>query len=172
MADATTEVRRGPGRPPRDLEKSREPDGRRKRVPLGAPQNKMAASQRSGYSRRWINDEAGRLQEAEEGGYQFVKEGDANSTDTGTRKSLTVGKHEDGTPLRAYLMEIPLEFYEEDQVAKQQEIDATDEAIRTGSVAGQNGADGRYIPSQGISYKTGRNGRSAPKSIQPNDGDH
>ncbi|MCF4166341.1 hypothetical protein L2U69_11855 [Zavarzinia compransoris] len=140
------ETRRGPGRPRKDQ------DARRERIPLGAPRSKLGADQRGGFVRRWVNDTSGRLEQAQAAGYSFVGEANAISTDTGSRQSQVVGTREDGTPMRAYLMETPREFYEEDQALKQREVDKVDEAIKGGSVAGSPGVDGRYIPSQGIRY--------------------
>jgi hypothetical protein len=110
---------------------------------------------------RWINDTAdGRVQRAEDGGYGFVTadgterigEGQNGNSDLGSRISRIVGTKEDGTPLRAYLMAIDEEYYQEDQAAKQKEVDEIDAQIRSGSVGNTKpGQDGRYV--KDISYK-------------------
>lgn len=144
-------------------EASREATGRRARVPLGSSRQKLTASQREGYQRRWVNDVPGRVEMAQEAGYEFVTaDAKANSSDPGANKSAIVGVNADGTPLRAYLMEIPADWYQEDQKAKQSECDRVDEAIRRaapGKTAaapkGSSGADEDkfYTPREGASIK-------------------
>lgn len=130
---------------------------RAKRAPLGAPRLKLKIEEEPSVVRRWVNDGDNRLHDAVEGGYRYVM-GDvevgtpdvgSGNTDVGSRISKVVGTKEDGTPLRAYLMEIPREFYAEDQAAKEEKTKATERSILTGNIDGQ-AHDGRYIPSQGI----------------------
>lgn len=142
---------------------TRDETGRRARVPLGSNRQKLAAGKREGYQRRWVNDTPGRLEMAQEAGYEFVAQDHvANSTDLGARKSVIVGTREDGQPMRAYLMEIPKDWYDEDQQAKQAACDAVDDAIRrtvpgktAAAPAGVSGADQDkfYTPSEGASIK-------------------
>lgn len=89
-----------------------------------------------------------------QGGYEFVrKDGKASTSDMGEAFSQIVGKTEGGTPLRAYLMEIREDWFNEDQATKQESIDATEKQIRRGELVGKVGQDGVYIPNQGISIK-------------------
>lgn len=152
-------VRRG--RPPKDRTENhsieREPAGRAKRVPLGVQQAKLSADIRTGYVGRWVNDDKNRIQAALGAGYEFVmRDAVANSTDPGNRISQIVGTKEGGHPLTAYLMEIPEEWYREDQQAKAQQVDDTEGLIRRGELTQKVGSDGSYIPSQGISIKRAR----------------
>jgi hypothetical protein len=142
-ADAATQEKRGPGRPPK----------RRERVPLSAMRQKLQAPKREGYKRRFVNDEGGRLQNFERAGYAFVEDEDVHTDGEGRRISRRVGVHENGQPMYAFLMEQKQEWYAEDQAEKNKELDKADEAIRRGNIAGQVGHDGRYTPSQGITYK-------------------
>ena len=109
-------------------DETREPEGRRKRVPLGAPLPRLHADHRPGYVRRFINDTPGRLDRAKQAGYANVEE------DGETRKVL-VGTTEQGGPLYAYLMEQEEGFYNEDQAAKEAQNSLVDEAIRRGGHA-------------------------------------
>jgi hypothetical protein len=119
--------------------------GRSARVPLGMKQASLGASERAGYQRRWINDTAGRLQQAEQGGYTFVsRDPTAKSTDVGARTSQIVGPGENGQGLRAYLMEIPMEWYQEDQRAKQKPIEDFEAALQ-----GKPAFEGAYTPRSG-----------------------
>jgi len=119
--------------------------GRSARVPLGMKQAALAASVREGFQRRWVNDTAGRLQQAEQGGYTFVaQDPTAKSTDVGARTSRIVGKDENGQGMRAYLMEIPMDWYQEDQRAKQKPIDDFEAALK-----GKPTIEGGYTPRSG-----------------------
>lgn len=128
---------------------------RKKRVPLGVPRSKLAVPQRAGYERRWINDDnKGRLQNALAGGYSYVNDPnlqvgeDGGGDKTDSRVSRIVGRAEGGKPLRAFLMEIPSEMYQEDQASKQAALDEVDRAIRKGRLVPQ-GEEHRYVPNQG-----------------------
>lgn len=129
---------------------------RKKRVPLGVPRSKLSVPERAGYKRRWINDDAkGRLQNATNGGYTHVvdpdlvvgEDGGGDRTDS--RVSRIVGKRDDGRPMRAFLMEIPSEHYQEDQTSKQAALDEVDRAIRKGQLR-PDGEEHRYVPKGGI----------------------
>lgn len=145
-----------------------EKKGRKERVPLGILRTKLRADQREGFSRRWINDKPGRLDDAVAAGYGFVadpeddlKVGDgsdvAQVAGVGTVISRTVGVHEDGRPMRAYLMEIEKDLYDEDQAEKQRLLDEKESAIRQGQdERGKPGRDGRYVPATGIKIDHGR----------------
>jgi hypothetical protein len=139
-----------------ERKESRNEEGRNTRVPLGVSRTKLAVQAREGYVRRWVNDSEGRLQQAEQGGYQFVEDpklqiGDQDidnvNRDLGARVSRVVDKT---TGQKAYLMEIKEEFFQEDQEAKRKAIDETDAAIRKGKL--QDG-ENRYIPDRGEGIK-------------------
>ena len=149
--------RRGPGRPPKyeTVAAVAEPSAvtiqapvRPARKPFGAMQQKLAYAQRENYHRHWFNDTGDRIHRATEAGYDHVKDND------GKNVSYVVGTTDGGQPLRAFLMEIPEEWYQEDMAAQQREIDAKEASIKSGQLERQSG-DGRYVPSQGISIKRG-----------------
>ena len=113
----------------------RKETGRSKRVPLGTPRAKMHADKRPGYVRYWFNDKPGRIVAAQDAGYQFVMEsGDQ-------KRQMNVGTGEAGQPLQAYLMEIPEEFYKEDQALKQVPLDEFETAINGGVPQGAEARD-------------------------------
>lgn len=134
-------------------ETTREESGRNTRVPLGVARSKLTVAGRPGYVRRWINDAEGRLQNAQDGGYQFVMNdnvaqiGDADvdneNRDLGARVSRVVNQ---SNGQRAYLMEIKADFYQEDQAAKIAKVEETDKRIRKGKL---EEVDGGYVPDQG-----------------------
>lgn len=138
----------------RKLERQKQ---RETRVPLGVPRAKLGAPEIPGFHLHWLNDEPGRIPAAIEGGYEHVYEselkGQANNQDLGEKVSRIVGRNEDGSSLRAYLMKIKLEWYEADQRTKRKELDAIDNAIRQGKMNEQPD-DKRYVPREGISVSS------------------
>ena len=106
---------------------------------------------------RWINDQDGRVQSALGGGYRFVDPEHATSlgqgavhagnTDEGSKVSKIVSRGDQ--PIRAYLMEIPKEFYDEDQAAKEDTNRSIDEALAVGKAGGAN-VENQY--GTGVSY--------------------
>lgn len=109
-----------------------------KRVPFGVRRQRLLAAQISGYKLRWVNDSDDRLQAALDGGYTFVEDQKA----AGTEKTDSLGSRickSVGGGIKAYLMKIPTDIYEEDQAAKQQPIDAFDYQLKTGQVFDSQG---------------------------------
>ena len=135
-------------------------DVRKERVPLGAPRLKLAVDGRAGYERRWVNDAGGRIDQAIEGGYQFVprngaefKEGDVINRNESVNDAVCKTVGSDGT--KAYLMEIPAGYYAADQKAKSDRLLETEKALKQGADEhGKPGKDGRYIPREGIKIST------------------
>jgi len=143
-------------RMPREEERSEDRDAvkgsRAERVPLGTAKSRLNFKPRKGYVRRVINDVEGRLQIAQEGGYQFVSDPTINlgttditneNCDLGSRVSRVVNPSS-GT--KGYLMEIKEEFYKEDQAMKARAIKETEDMMRRGAHAD---VDGRYVPKNG-----------------------
>lgn len=130
------------------------PSRTNKRTPIGT-RSVLRAEQREGYVRRFVNDEPGRIKMFEEAGYQIVTDGSAPS-DRNVGDSLGTGsvvsKHVGGGT-RAVLMEIPVEFYEEDMKAKEDLVKAK-EAMMLNNEDGKM-PDGIY--GKGVAVKhTGR----------------
>lgn len=103
---------------------------RPQRTPIGR-RNVLTAEQRPGYVRRWVNDEDGRIAMFQEAGYEPVKTptevgdpmaGNASQLGSVVRKPVGGGK-------TAVLMEIPEEFYLEDQAAKEAHLKAKEGAL-------------------------------------------
>lgn len=144
-----------------------------RRIPMSAPQAKLATPSIPGFHLHWMNDVPGRLAQAKQGGYEFVlpEETQVNSrdlagdstlsgsTDMGTRVSVVVGQDEHGNPLRAYLMKIREEWYKQDQADQQNRVDDIDMAMRQGKQStGGADATNRYV--KAVNLKTSLN-RSA-----------
>ena len=108
-----------------------------------------------GYHLYWENDQDGAIEQLLYEGFEFVdpkidKELRLESAfvrdgDIGGRISRYVGRREDGSPLRAYLMKCPDEIWDEREADRYRQADAWDEAIRE-SVNGE----GRYKTAGGV----------------------
>lgn len=134
------------------------------RIPMSVPRTKMSTPDIPGYHCHWINDYAGRIHQAQQAGYSFVGQDEAllyvpdiagkpigAGTDLGSRVSIVVGGNEDGTPLRAYLMKIPLEYYNADQSQMQDKVDSIHNAMRQGAVAGKGDPSNSYVKTVNMS---------------------
>jgi hypothetical protein len=96
-----------------------------------------------GYHLHWVNDTAGRVAEAQQGGYVFVEPKEVGDPSKETQIKRIVGAQEDGSALYAYLMKIEEEFYAEDQAKLQGDVDKFERAIRRGELDAKPG-DKRY----------------------------
>lgn len=163
MTTMQPEHKRGPGRPRKEerADRAEATQERRRRRNSGA----YVHGKRMGvnpalldfkvYEYRWLNDEPGRLVAmtkhddwdivSNDGG--AVKE---DSSDLGNAVSLIVGSNPDGSPKRAYLARKPKEFFEEDQKAKQAELDEQLRQMRRGMTR-DGASQSDYVPHAGIS---------------------
>ncbi len=120
---------------------------RKERKPIGSPEKKWDCPMDDGYYYRVFNDDwmtrPGNIQRAQAAGYEFVE------NDEEKQKPKIVGTNDNGTPIRGFLMRIPQEIHDEDQLVKQKNVDMIDKQIKAGSFQ-QGVSDGRYIPSGGI----------------------
>jgi len=111
---------------PQDSVDSRERQAE-ERVPFGTPEQKWNTPSDDGYHYRVFNDqwkkEPGRVKRALAAGYEVV---------TNENSGCNVGTNEDGSEIKAVLMRIPNEFYEEDRARKNKELDKIDEQINRG----------------------------------------
>lgn len=118
--------------------------GRNKRVPFNGMRLKLEVDEATkrrleaeGKVAVWMTDKGGKLQSAQASDYEFVteKKGQEDSP-----RSLRVGTNKDGSAQIGYLMEIPKEYYEEDQAAIEEKNAAIDSAIK-GELTGPAGVD-------------------------------
>ena len=113
-------------------EASASPPKRRRRASVGGHAMKLQAPPRAGFVRRWVNDDGNRIANAEELAYDFVTDTSIQGTGEGSRVSRLVGTKANGEPLRAYLMETPIEEYEAGQSEKEAHNRQIDDAITRG----------------------------------------
>lgn len=117
----------------------------RKRIPLGT-RNVLTAPKKPGFVRRFVNDTSDRIQQFKDAGWSVVKgEGEAGDPKLGRASSMGGATNpEVGQGQRAVLMELPTNYYEEDQQAKQNKIDQVEREIRRNSATeGRDGLSGK-----------------------------
>lgn len=108
------------------------PRKRRRRGSVGGFHLKLSAPERKGFIRRWVNDTPGRIASMEELAYTHVTEPGIKSDSPDSRVRRLVGTQANGAPLHAYLMETPLEEYQQGIEEKEELHRVVDEAIRAG----------------------------------------
>ena len=134
------------------------PRHRKTRKPFGSLDQKLAWPPLAGFHLYWFNDEPGRIDRAKAAGYEHVTD------DDGKHVRRIVGVARDHTALEAYLMKLPLEWYQEDMAAEQKRVDEIDDSIRRGDIEGKaltksDTSQKFYVGKQGISMRGGLNVR-------------
>lgn len=117
------------------------PTSKSKRIPVGGRRNILTVANKDpNLVYRWVLDSPGRLEDFKMGGYSVVSAnpevGDA-TVDRASKLGSAVTMVRGSATL--VLMSIPREWYDEDQKAKQDSIDALEETMRSDS-AGDYGA--------------------------------
>lgn len=112
-----------------------------------------------GYVLHGFNDSPGRIEQALEGGWEFVHPDEvggtkvnvvSRNTDLGDKVRWLVGRTEDGQDGQyAYVMKIKQEWYDEDQSTMQAKVNLIDDAIQHGR-GHQADTEGFYVPKGGI----------------------
>lgn len=113
------------------------PAGRRRRASVGGHALKLSAPARPGYVRRWVNDIDNRLADANELEYDFVSDDTIKSTGVDSRVSRLVGTKANGEPMRAFLMETPVEEFNAGIAEKESHLRQIDEAMH--GIVDENG---------------------------------
>lgn len=176
------DVTKKPGRPKKIIDKNPESvvasthqganlptNGRRKRVPVQGA-DRLSLPQRPGFSRRWVREytniepeRSGRIQRFLEAGYSFIQEkglsvgaeraGDSTALDSRVTK-------DGGSGITLYAMEIPQEYYDEDQAAKMEQVDRVERDIKSRLENDSGNAYGKVSISHGISRVPKGEGRN------------
>lgn len=126
-----------------DKEKiAKAPAGRVRRTPVGKRQILALSNKEAGYEYRFVNDTADRVQRFLDAGWEMVPAnsvtiGDKrinNPTPEGTNAVASVGQG-----MKAYILRIKDEWYQEDQAAKQAEVNAIEDATKAEALNGTYG---------------------------------
>lgn len=118
------------------------PERRVRRTPIGKRNVLTVSGMEEGYNYRFVNDSGDRVQEFLDNGWEKVpakkvRVGDKRigaASEEGTDATASVGQG-----VKAYIMRIRKDWYEEDQEAKQAHINATEAATREKALDGTYG---------------------------------
>lgn len=103
------------------------------RRPLGEFHLKLDIEKRRGYHTHWFNDAGARIDEALLAGWAFRSR-------EGQRVRRAVGHGRDQGVLYAFAMDIPLEFWQEDQAARHQQATEKMEALKASPFRAPSGS--------------------------------
>jgi hypothetical protein len=124
----------------------------RTRTPFGSGKLRLGVTKIPGYHLHWIADYPGRLEEAQDNGYEFVTQGEVklsrDNDSAGERVSRISGSHDSGKPLTLHLMKIRDDWYEENQEYYLARARRTEQQIRKGMIDGVRHTE-NYIPKGG-----------------------
>lgn len=124
-----------------------EPRNRPKRTPIHQRNVLTVGNKREGHRQRWVNDVDGRVAMFEEAGYTIVQ----RPTEVGDKQAGAsaqvdrVVRKPVGGGVSAVLMEIPDEFYREDQMAKEAKIKDSERSLLNEAKDGEFYGDGIKI---------------------------
>lgn len=118
----------------------------RVRTPLGAKRDILNVQNTpDGYVDRIVNDLPGRIDRFKAAGYEVVEDAQLGTSHVdGNQASQGVVTKDVGKGVNAVVMRQRKEFYEEDQTAKQRDIDETESAMRRKKVNSNESNDGTY----------------------------
>ena len=106
---------------------------RPKRTPISGRNVLTVKGKEVGYEYRIVNDSGDRIEMFKDAGWELVDSKDVTvgdrrvdrTTSEGSKAQVSVGQ---GT--KAFVMRIPKEYYDEDQAAKNKQIDALEESMK------------------------------------------
>lgn len=135
----------------RDNERQKSGAVRERTPDLGGQQLKLSViGEVPGHHMYWENDEDGKIEQLLFEGFDFVSPDEVRrgsdlvaDMDLTNRISRYVGRHQDGSPLRAYLMKCQNELWDARQLRGQRQVNDWDEQIRNGRM---KAGDGQYVP--------------------------
>ncbi len=132
---------------------------RKERIPVNGARDILTVRNKDpNFEYRWVNDTPGRLQRFMDGGWEVVTDDlqvGQKSVDSPSKLGSAITKNV-GRSTVGVLMRVPKEWYDEDQMAKQDKVDALEasmqEDLRQGFIPGTR--ERGYIPQDG-GLKTG-----------------
>lgn len=120
------------------------PSGRVRRTPVGTRNKLTVYGKEPGYHYRIVNDvdDGARIQEFLEAGYEFVPAKDVKVGDKRIEATSSEGTNAQvhvGGGQKAFVMRIKQEWYDEDQAAKQRQLDELESTTREKALDGTYG---------------------------------
>lgn len=106
---------------------------RPRRTPVGSRNRISVSNQEAGYVYRVVNDLDDRVSQLENNGWEFVNASDTKVGDTRADNASSVGSKASvsvGQGVKAYVMRIKKDWYDEDQQAKQAQVDALENTMK------------------------------------------
>jgi hypothetical protein len=121
---------------------AKSPSGRVTRTPVGRRNRLTVTNKDAGYVYRFVNDTGDNVLRYQEAGYEFAPDskhtvGDKRvnmATSEGSIKQVSVGGD-----MKAFLMRIPKDIYEDQQKAKQARVDQLEEDTKRTALNGTYG---------------------------------
>lgn len=155
-----TEIKRGPGRPPRTQEvqaqrRRRQGSGLETGMKLLIPESAKDPN----FHYRWVNNKPGRVKQLTQMDDYDIVDCTDGSIDTGTAEGTVIKRTVDRREGdEAILVRKPLHFHEADKAEARKLLDARDEELRAGKVQGADALSGSeaYVPG-GYRGQDGRN---------------
>ena len=121
---------------------AKSPSGRVKRTPIGVRNVLTVNGKEAGYVYRIVNDDADRVQQFLDAGYEHVLDKDVTVGDKRVERSTADGTNAQvsvGGGKKAFVMRIKQEWYDEDQKAKSDSIADTESSMKQVSHEGTYG---------------------------------
>jgi hypothetical protein len=112
---------------------------RKDRVPVSGAKDILTVKNKDpNYEYRWVYDTPGRVERYKEGGYEVVTENlEIGQKQVGQETKLGSAITKRSGVGTLVLMRIPKEWYDEDQAAKQERVDALEDSMREDVRRGQ-----------------------------------
>lgn len=110
------------------------PARRVRRTPIGKRNVLTVSGKEPGYQYRVVNDESDRVQEFLDNGWELVERDTVRIGDKRLNSASpegTVAMASVGQGMKAYVMRIRDEYYQEDQAAKQEYVDQTEASMKS-----------------------------------------
>lgn len=121
---------------------AKSPSGRVRRTPVGVRNVLTVGGKEPGFEYRIVNDEGDRVEQFKAAGYDVVSASDVTVGDRRINKASTEGTAAQvsvGNGVKAVVMRINKEWYDEDQAAKMQQVADTEAATKSEALKGNYG---------------------------------
>jgi hypothetical protein len=118
------------------------PERRVRRTPIGKRNVLTVTGKEAGYEYRVVNDTSDRVQDFLDNGWEVVSKDNVRVGDKRLNQSSEMGSAAEvnvGQGMKAVVMRIRQDWYEDDQAAKQAEVSRTEEATRSEALNGTYG---------------------------------
>lgn len=121
---------------------SKAPSGRVTRTPVGQRNILTVKGKDPNYEYRIVNDVEDRITQFQEAGYELESTDSVDVGDKRVSQGTTIGSKKVfsvGNGIKAFVMKIKKEWYDEDQRVKQRQVDAQESSIKDKALDGTYG---------------------------------